>query len=266
MSKCPYHFPARSREAMIQAMESIGGYYESGRRFAFSWNVKLPYCNRDNEARTLNPFHPEGGQFAPALDDSWEKEMQSDGFDWRIIEDMRGAVDFYSVWPGVDEGRFRFSFAGRQGGHLLLESAYGVDMSQLDFDDMRDVKTEWGIERSEWSFPEIRRLYRAIVQMDSDFSRDRVHDSMLHAIAFARYQWEEEQAESLESLLSEADAARDVAADILAAMRSSELPAVIMRESRLRVAKLAREARTARIEAARILFPDDAAELFGVAA
>jgi hypothetical protein len=87
----------------------------------------------------------------------------------------------------------------------------------------------------------------------------------LHAIAFQRAQWEEEQAERLESLLEEASAAKEVAADILAAMRSSELPAVIVRESRLRVARLARDARTARIEAARILFPDDANELFGKA-
>jgi hypothetical protein len=246
-------------------MESIESYYERPHRYPFSWNVKLPYCSRSNEARTLNPFHPDGGQFAPALDDAWQTEMESDYFDSRIIEDMRSGLDFYSVWPGVDENEFKFSFAGRQGGHLILESAYGINFAGFDLESLLDVQTEWGLDESAYSFAEVRRLYRAIVQMDSDFSSEHVRDSMLHAIAFQRAQWEEEQAERLESLLEEASAAKEVAADILAAMRSSELPAVIVRESRLRVARLARDARTARIEAARILFPDDANELFGKA-
>lgn len=263
--KCPYSFPARSRKAMVEFMESIGSYYERPHRYPFSWNVKLPYCPRSNEARTLNPFHPDGGQFAPAQDDAWQEVMESDRFDYRIIEDMRSGLDFYSVWPGVDEDQFEFSFAGRQGGHLILESAYGINFAGFDLESLLDVQTEWGVDESPYTFAEVRRLYRAIVQMDSDFSHKRVRDAMLHAIAFARYQWEEEQAERLGSSLEEAEAAKAVAADILAAMRSSELPAVIVRESRLRVARLARNARTARIEAARLVFPDDAEELFGKA-
>jgi hypothetical protein len=127
------------------------------------------------------------------------------------------------------------------------------------------VQTEWGVDESPYTFAEVRRLYRALVQMDSDFATEHVRDAMLHAIAFLRAQWEEERAEELQSLLEEAEAAKAVAADILTAMRSSELPAVIVRESRLRVARLARDARTARIEAARLMFPDDAEELFGKA-
>ena len=114
--KCPYRFPARSRKAMVAFMESIGGYYERPHRYPFSWNVKLPYVPSANTARTLNPFHPEGGQFAPTLDDAWQAEMESDGFAYRLIEDMRSGLDFYSVWPGVDQDQFSFSFAGRQGG------------------------------------------------------------------------------------------------------------------------------------------------------
>lgn len=263
--KCPYKFPARSRKAMVEFMESIGSYYERPHRYPFSWNVKLPYCPRSNEARTLNPFHPDGGQFAPALDDAWQAEMESDYFDCRIIEDMRSGLDFYSVWPGVDQDEFKFSFAGRQGGHLILESAYGISLAGFDLESLLDVQTDWGVDESPYTFAEVRRLYRAIVQMDSDFSAEHVRDAMLHAIAFQRAQWEEEQAERLASLLGDAEAAKATAADILAAMRSSELPAVIVRESRLRVARLARDARTARIEAARIMFPDDAEELFGKA-
>lgn len=267
MARNPYSFPARSREAMIQAMESIGGYY-GGRdgRSAFSWNVKLPYFSRANEAATLNPFHYEGGRFAPCLDDAWQAEMESDGFDYNLIEDMRRELDDWSMFPGVDSDQFAFSFAGRQGGHLILESAYGHDMSRLDFGDMRDEQTQWGIERSEWSFADIRRLYRAVTVMDSDFDSEHVKSAMLHAIAFARMQWEEAQAEHLGELIEEAARRKAIACDILAAMRSSELPSVIVRESRLRVAKLARDARTARIEAARLMFADDATELFGEAA
>lgn len=260
----PYNFAARSRVAMVAAIESISSpYYDSRERFAFSWNVKLPYCSSANEAKTLDSFHPEGGRFAPALDGAWETEMERDGFDGEIIEDMRCDVEDYSTFDGES---VEFSFAGRQGGHLCLESIQGNDLKGFNIDSLLDQRTGWGLERSEYTFKEVRSLYRALVCIEHDFRAEAIRAAMLHAIAWTRMQWEEAQAERLETLLGNAKASKELAGEILAAMRSSVLPAVIMAESRLRVAKLARDSRTQRIEAARIIFADEAAELFGEAA
>lgn len=200
MPKCPYSFPARSRAAMIAAMESIGGYggWNAPHRasYPFAWNVKLQYVPNIETAATLNPFNYDGDQFNAAWDSDFESYMQSGDFDSMIIEAMRGAVEDYSTWPGDDSGQFQFDFAGRSGGWLVLTNAFGLDLRGLDFESLRDPE--------EWSFSEVRRLYRAVTVMDSDFSREAVRREMLHQVAFARTQWEESRTAEIAELEAEA--------------------------------------------------------------
>jgi hypothetical protein len=170
----------------------------------------------------------------------------------------------------VDSDEFKFSFAGRQGGHLILESAYGINLAGFDLESLLDVQTEWGVDESPYSFAEVRRLYRTIVQMDSDFSAEHVRDSMLHAIAFARYQWEEERAAELSERVAEAEQDKATALALIGELKAARLACpvsfpAIRQAIRKAIANAIRDRREARIEAARLMFPSEAEELFGKA-
>ncbi len=185
-----YSFPERSRAGMIRAIERIASpYYErrSG-RFLFSWNVKLGFLV-DDSAKGLAPYAE--SPLDPALDDAWSAALESDSWRWGCIaEDMGRDVEDYCTYPGNDQGQFSFGFYGRCGGNLCLESAFGQDMTG-DIDDF----TAMLADKEETPFSDLRRLYRAIVCMDSDFSRAKVRESYCHHLAFMRQSWEEERRE-----------------------------------------------------------------------
>jgi hypothetical protein len=204
---------------MIAAMESIGGYSgwnaPSRRAYPFAWNVKIhrfPDTARQLAEHVDSPL-------TPAWDSAWEKHCDSGGFFERICEDMAGQVEDYSTWPGDDSGEFKFSFAGRSGGWLVLESAYGWQMSGLDLDALADQSTEWGIDRSDWTFAEVRKLYKALMVMESDFASDKIQAEFAWHCAQARQQWEAERRDKIAELQAEATADRSTARRLLLELR-----------------------------------------------
>lgn len=187
--KSPYSFPARSRKAMIAAIESImNRRFYDGRSWSFCWNVKLHF-NLPYTAADLNPDHYEGGTFNPAWDTPWLAEMGREWFFTNLIDDMRRPfIDGeYTVYPGVDAERLEFEFNGRSGGWLILTKAYGHDLSNLDSDDLTDS--------DEWPTDDIRNLYRALVCLDTDITPIKVGKEAAFQIAFQRMQWEETRQE-----------------------------------------------------------------------
>lgn len=188
-SKSPYSFPARSRAAMIAAIEAIANprSYDH-RRWPFTWNVKLPYVPDLYTAERLNPEHYEGGTFDPSLDSAWEAEMQGESFDYHLIEDMRRQVEDYTDYDGNDS--FKFHFNGRQGGWLVLEEAFGIKFADFDLSELSEGRTYDGYP---FRFETIRQLYRALTVMDHDFRPEAVRAEMIHQVAFMRLQWEEDR-------------------------------------------------------------------------
>lgn len=187
MTKCPYKFPARSKRALLAAIRDMGRpYWERPHSYPFSWNVKAPYPF-PMKAEELNPYHYEGGTFDASLDAAWEADWEDvDRFNW-CVESMRDRADDYSTWPGDDQGSFKFEFAGRSGGHMVLVSAFGFKLEGLTLAELvEDIMPDWPL----W---EVKRLYRALVCMTDDFSRDNVRIAYADAVAVQRYQWEEEQ-------------------------------------------------------------------------
>lgn len=187
MTRCPYSFPARSKRAMLAAIRDMGRTYsERHARYPFSWNVKAPWPFPMTAAE-LKPYHYDGGSFDASLDAAWAAEWESgERFNW-MVGDMRERADEYSSYPGDDGGSFKFGFAGRSGGHLVLESAYGFKLSGLTLAELvEDIMPDWPLA-------EVRRLYRVLVCMTADFASDKVREEYAWAIAFQRYQWEEEK-------------------------------------------------------------------------
>ena len=185
MARCPYKFPARSRKAMLAAIESMARpYWDHGTAYAFSWDVKAPFPFPQSAA-DLNPYHYEGGAFNAAWDSAWEAELE-ERMGW-IIERMRDRADEYSTWPGDDQGSFQFAFAGRQGGHMVLTHAFGIKLGGYTITELLEDRMPSGNPEN------VKRLYRALVCMTADFSRERVRDAFAYTVAFERLQWEEER-------------------------------------------------------------------------
>lgn len=204
-TKCPYQFPHKSRAGMTAYLadhESYGGWNHPFRRWSpLSWNVKLGGFSNDGKR----------GEFKanPEFDDAWDSYVQSSNsvWDW-ITEDMcRTYSDSeYTTYPGDDQGQWKFCFAGRSGGHMILES-WQIARPQRDgkpdglslkvdflrqFD--RDSWVEW---LGEIEFSTLRALYRAVRCMDQDFTRDKLNREFEHQLNFRREQWEGEHAEEL---------------------------------------------------------------------
>lgn len=244
-NKSPYRFPARSRAAMITAIQDIGHrrYYRPN-AWPFCWNVKLDW-SPDFTARELNPTEGANGPLDPALDDAWESYCEaSEGLFWGIAEDMaRNFTDSeYSTYPGDDAGAFEFGFEGRCGGWLVLRSAYGRNMADLDLDDLADT--------DEWSFPEIRALYRAVVCMERDFSRERVKAEYQFHCAYRRGEWEREkrerEAELRASLVANCQKIRELNREIKQA--AGALPETVESVARAEIKRLASDCRAALAE------------------
>lgn len=182
MSKCPYSFPARSRAAMIQAIQDIANprYYDH-HRWPFTWDVKWPYLPDANSAEVLGAAYQ--SEFTPAWDSDFQAEMETEGFFGAVTESMWSQMESYSTYPGDDSGEWEFALMGRSGGWLVLVNGPVYRFADFDPDELADAE--------QYSFADIRALYRALIVMDHDFSRDKVRAEFLYQIGFQREQWEE---------------------------------------------------------------------------
>lgn len=247
--KSPYKFPARSRAAMIDAMESIGGYssgYHS--RYAFAWNAKLYNWPDSSKLEAVESDTP----FNRAWDSAFAAEMQSEGFFENIVESMRWQVESYSDYDGNES--FDFDFTGRSGGYIALSKAFGWDVGQLDLDEVRGDFTGWPFER-------VRLLYRAVTVMDSDFTRAKIDAELAYRIAWEREQWEESRRDEI-AAKSEIISANKAEARALQIERHAAqgLSAGIESATRLRIADLIRDSRRALAERRALCEPDRESE------
>lgn len=202
-TKCPYTYPHRSKSGMIQYLtshDSYGGWNHPNRGWSpLSWNVKLYSFKTDGKQGDSKPNE--------ALDDAWGQytEQNPELFNW-IVEDMQRtyAEGEYTTYPGNDQGDWEFCFAGRSGGHMLLQT-WKNSWANVDF--LRDFSSEaeWGQWLDGLSFKNLQRLYRAVRCMDQDFTRTKINQEAEYQMSFRRQEWESEQSES------ELMACRDIA-------------------------------------------------------
>lgn len=169
--------------------ESYSGWNHPYRKWSpLSWDVKLSpnYDGKRGECKTDD-----------ALDDEWDKHVtSSDGqhiWDW-IVEDMRChyTEGTYCTYPGDDQGNWKFCFAGRSGGHMLLEEWKYGKWNCINF-----LKGFYGVDTwTAWlegqPFGELRTLYRAVRCMDADFTREKMNREFEYQLNFRRHEWEED--------------------------------------------------------------------------
>lgn len=194
--KCPYQFPLRSREAMLGYLRVHESYHPLNvwnGGFVLSWDVKVynPDWSGHSGSYTVDA----------SLDAAWAAHVQEQAaeLDELVFEAARFLLSNgeYSTYPGDDQGQYTFFFNGRSGGHLCLASCdivpamYTYGVIPFSFHD-RGHYSEY---LASLSYADLRTLYKAIVCMDSDFTRANATVAVNEQINFFRSQWEEEQRE-----------------------------------------------------------------------
>lgn len=239
MAKCPYSFPARSRAAMADAIESIGHYraYDYGSyrayghgsaRYPFCWNVKLDGLWR-SDAATLNAANSDA-ELRPEWDSAFESYCEGDsgqGVFESVQESMWRQAENYSTWPGDDSGQWKLTLAGRSGGWLCLIDSPVGKLAGQSLDELVESIRLTG-EDEEWSFANVRTLYRGLVCMDSDFTRAKVNEETRYQLAHVRGEWEAERADKIRTLWADArDKRRDARALAAGLAMAGDIPEVI---------------------------------------
>lgn len=188
-TKHPYTWPHRSRAAMTDYLiehESYGGWNHPYRHWSpLSWNVKL------------NPsWEGKAGDYKTndALDHQWNLYCTTGAgseYLWdEIVKNMRRHYtdSEYTTYPGDDQGDWKFCFAGRSGGHMLLEEwKHGCNF-------LKDIGSEdgWREYLDSRTFSTLNTLYRAVRCMDHDFTREKMNAEFDYNLTFRRWEWEEE--------------------------------------------------------------------------
>ena len=144
----------------------------------------------------------------------------------------------YSTYPGDDAGQFSFGFEGRSGGWLILKSAYGQPMAGLDLESLSEAD-------SGWSFAAVRRLYKALICMDSDFAREKVKAEYFYNLGYRRARWESELRDKQASLRADIVANRATLRELCGALKGAAgtVAPVIESTLRERIATLAKATR-----------------------
>lgn len=183
MPKCPYTFPHRSRRQMIAYLLDRRTYADNYTPYVFAWNVK---------AHAVDWERPAGEyELDPAFDAAWRGRLDSGetyGPEYQAFEDARRYIDGdeWSSYPGDDQGDWKFYFAGRQAGWIVLQEWRGWRIGGRGREDL----AEW---LAELETPTLRAFYRGIRTADSDFTPAKAAENVAYYLNDLRHEWEAEQ-------------------------------------------------------------------------
>lgn len=223
--KCPYKYPARSREAKVNYICGIGGYSNRDGRWPIEFNVALYDVDFDFD-HLWKKYHaemtPDELKHDPELCSLYYRLAQ------RLYEDNK---DFLWEWGQEDAGRnltdcdtykqlwdgtevdVEFSLRGRCGKHLVLDRFRSLSLDKMDEEELRTMLTEQStrsdtyvyanrlLRGAEWTYSNefVDTLYRYVRQCEVDFTPEKASAEVEYQGAFCFFfnivasAWEEEK-------------------------------------------------------------------------
>lgn len=190
--KCPYTYPHRSREAMIDYILSNGGYHRVGERWPLAYNVKAYGVDLDFDhlwTKYAKDYLPRsyGRVVIDGCREIAERDYENckdNLFDW-ALEDARSNVtncDTYRMlWDAKDVvPKTEFGFCGRSGGYICV--------MRFDWTEFRGWSQErfeeWLREPESNSMKDIRLLYKMCRQWEVDWTSKKASEEVEHQAAF----------------------------------------------------------------------------------
>jgi hypothetical protein len=159
---CPYAFPLSTRREIVGFLSRHDGHPSDRDGFCLSWNIKV------GDFDATGSRHSGEFNFDPVFDAHWKSAVEHDGERfWDACRDglSQWTGGCYAVHPGMNEGAYEFSTAGRSGGHLVLTAMSGESVS---FEGRRSF-IEW-LENLA-SDSTLVEMYRLAVCCDHDLGR-----------------------------------------------------------------------------------------------
>lgn len=179
MTDAPYTFPHDTRATVIEYLmdRQSRGYH--GRTYRFCWNVKIYRADFGGDS-----LRQHNADLDPAFDDRWNDHLENDGYLFTLFSNDAARQineDEWCSYPGDDQGDWKFNFAGRSGGWIVLEKWRGRDMRNPDADDLAEMDLD-----------DLTAFYRGIRCADSDFTQAKAAAEVEYQAAFYREQLEAE--------------------------------------------------------------------------
>lgn len=182
-----YTYPHKSKKEIIDYLlnhEAYGGWNHPYRGWSpLAWDVKV--YNLDYTGGWKSEYHE---PIDPLLDEKWDDYVRSDNNVVNLAtEDAQKEYieSEYCTHPGNDQGDWKFCFAGRSCGHLILQS-----WKSCDFLKMSDFHN-WECYLNDLSFSGLTTLYKGVRCMDVDFTRENASKNVSYQLNFQRVLWEE---------------------------------------------------------------------------
>lgn len=182
-----YKTPLRSREAIVDFCIDAArqrGYDHRPHPFCFNvkaWGTDLSFDHLLEIFRKDVDNYPWLGNedWLQAAREKFEELDQNDLWEWGR-EGACGLVtdsDCYNhLWDGTPVD-VEYSFEGRSGGWISLNSFDGVDFTNRDYGDIRELLLE---QDYAW----LRRFYQLIVMLKHDFTTEAAVSEIEHHAAF----------------------------------------------------------------------------------
>lgn len=177
MPKCPFRYPLRKRSDIIDFICDDSRQYSRVRcdTYPLTWNVKawaadfsVNYAMSLAVSEFLTDRAKGDRQAVAAYRCIVEQEFSENEkylFDWGLEGARFGVTDadtYSMIWDGTNVGAV-FTFTGRSGGYMALEEWNGWTLRGQYSCDLREAMED---EDSCWTYPELRLLYKYVVEMD----------------------------------------------------------------------------------------------------
>lgn len=186
-----YRAPLRSRAAIVAFLKDAANGRPSYGLFTFNvkaYGVDLSFDNLAKRARECGELAKDASpRYLAECRAEYEETGEGQLCEWAIEQARENVKDFDTnrmLWNG-DKAIAEWSFAGRSGGWLALESFEGMELGESAVRRHGSDMLWDSIAGS--SFPFLRRLYRFVVQCLHDFRREAVESEIEHQAAFALF-------------------------------------------------------------------------------
>lgn len=214
MAKSPYRFPLKKKSAILDFLSGHDSYHPMNSwngGFVLSWNIKVYHFDRMGKGFDDFPV-------LDRFDDQWLEHLDGEGSDLFSLC-CSDAISFYTdglwtVYPGIEQGEWKFGINGRNGGHLMLTHTPAWLPAPRDWKcfpmtwESRGRYENW-LAQLDWQ--DLLRFYKVVCMLDHDLRDAAKTQEINYQLAQKRHDWEQERlAEEQEDVEAQLQARPDL--------------------------------------------------------
>jgi len=216
VKKIPYTYPHKSRQAKVDYICGIGGYYSRHNRYPIEFCVALYDVDNDFDSvwkellkqHTYPSADPDCVALRPYASLLWEEKSDS-YYEWAQECAARSLSEedcdaYHMLWDGtmLEVG---LALEGRGGKHLVITKFEGHELTNISEERLaeemmeRDADGDWTI----WSTPTVNKLYKYVRQCEVDFTPKKASAEVMYQMADELYNDAQEALDKQKEMLAD---------------------------------------------------------------